>query len=254
MVLILRIIKGEIKKSKRTYGFLVSILIPIMICGLQFLIFFIKHEYFAKSGMNPWKIMGMNLFNIYGMFVMPMYVVLIAYLINFTEHRANSWKYLFCLPIPKFQIYAGKIIVLLIWLILFCTSTYLLFLLSGQLLSNLRPDIGFQDYTILDILSTTMAKMFLGSLGILAIQFFLSIYWKDFIRPVGIGLGLTIAGIILKSWDYVYIFPYAHPGLINDDFRQMDLSVATTPVIMSIIYGILFFSVGYYLLSKKEVL
>jgi len=254
MVLFLRIIHAEIKKSKRTYGLLVSILIPVLISGLQFLIFFFKHEYFDKSGMNPWKIMGMNLFNIYGMFVMPMYVVLIAYLINFTEHRANSWKHLFALPIPKFQLYAGKIAVLLIWLIIFSLCTLIFVLACGQLLSMLRPDIGFQDYTLTNVLALTILKMFLASFGILAIQFFFSIYWKDFIRPVGIGLGLTIAGIILKLWDYVYLYPYAHPSMINDDFRQVDVTIATTPVLLSIVYGVVFFTIGYYLVSKKEVL
>jgi len=254
MALFLRILKAELIKTKRTYGVLISVAIPILIIGLQFLIFFVKHEYFAKMGMNPWKIFGSNLFNLYGMLVLPMYIVLIAYLINFTEHRANSWKSLFALPIPKFQLYAGKIVILLGWMLLFSLMTFLLSLACGQLLSLVRPDIGFQDYTMIKLLGITQLKLFLSGIGILSIQFFFSIYWKDFIRPVGIGFGLTIVGFVLRLWGHSYLFPFSHPILISDDFISMEYSLFNKAVIISLLCGVVFFSIGFYLVSKKEIL
>lgn len=254
MIQFLRIIKAELKKSKGTYGFLISMLIPLLITLLQFLIFYIKHEFIAKTGMNPWKIMGTNLFNIFGIIVLPMYIVLISYLINFTEHQANSWKFLFSLPVPKFQIYSAKIVITLVWLFTFCFLTTILFFGTGQLLSILRPDIGFQDYNLNLVIVISMLKLFFTGFGILSIQFFLSIYWKDFIRPVGIGLGLTIAALILKPWDYVYLFPYSHPASIMTEFKELQIEIITTPILISFLYGIIFFSIGYYLVSRKEVL
>ncbi|NOY36286.1 MAG: ABC transporter permease subunit [Chlorobi bacterium] len=253
MKLLLRIFKAELIKTNRTYGFTISVLIPVSISFLQFFVFYIKHEYFANVGMNPWEIMGYNLFNILGIIVMPMYIVLISYLINSTEHQSNSWKYLFALPIPKFKIYAVKILITLLWLFVFCVFTNTLFILTGKLLSYLRPDIGFQDFNINGLIFLSVLKLYLTGLGILSIQFFLSIYWKDFIRPVGIGLGLTIAALILSSWDYVYVIPYSHPLSVLMDFKELNTDFITRPVLFSVFYGLLFFLLGYYMVSKKEI-
>lgn len=249
-----RLFKAELIKTRGTHGFLITLLIPLLITILQFSIFYFKHAQFAGTGMNPWGIMGRNLFNFLGIIVMPMYVVVIAYLVNFTEHQANSWKYLFALPIPKFQIYSAKSLLALLWLLLFCVLLSLLFLASGQLLSQVRPDIGFQDYTITRPFLAAMIKLFLCGVGILSIQFFLSIYWKDFIRPVGIGLGLTIAGFILSSWEHIYIFPYALPNLVGDDFSELRTHIITRPVLSSLLYGVVFFYAGYHFVSRKEIL
>lgn len=249
-----KIFKAELIKTRRTYGFLATFLIPILIAALQFSIFYFKHEYFAKSGMNPWQIMGSNLFNFLGIIVMPMYVVLISYLINFTEHQSNSWKFLFSLPLPKFKIYSGKIMVAVLWLFLFCLVTALSFLISGALLSTIRPDVGFQDYDITNPFLINIGKMFLSGFGILSIQFLMSIYWKDFIRPVGIGLAFTIAAMILSSWDYIYIFPYSHPLSIRKDFSDLNEVIFTTPILFGLAYAVIFFFAGYYLVSKKEIM
>ena len=140
------------------------------------------------------------------------------------------------------------------WLLIFCVLTTVLFLLSGALLTSIRPDIGFQDYNITTPFLISMCKMFLSGLGILSIQFLMSIYWKDFIRPVGIGLAFTITSLILSAWDYVYIFPYSHPLSIRDDFSDLSQIILTTPVLISLGYSSVFFFAGYYLVSKKEIM
>ena len=253
MLIFIRIFRAELIKTNRTYGLLISIIIPLFISLLQFLIFYFKHEYFAEIGMNPWEIMGSNLFSILGIIVMPMYIVIISYLINFTEHQSNSWKYLFALPISKLQIYAAKMVMTLFWLFIFCIILCVVFLINGQLLSILRPDIGFQDYNVIIPFLISMLKLFFSGFGILALQFFFSIYWKDFIRPVGIGLGLTIAGFILSSWDYVFLIPYAQPYLIRECFTDLNTDILTNAVLFSFLYFLVFFQAGYFLVSKQEV-
>ncbi len=250
---LLRAFQAELIKSNRTYGLLISILIPILITGLQFLIFFIKHEYFARFGFNPWKIMGDNLFNSMGLIVLPLYLILIAYLINFTEHRSGAWKYLFSLPIPKFSIYTAKILLTFLWLLIFCVLTALLFFGSGWLLIKLRPDIGFQDYNINTLIIISFIKLYLSCAGILAIQFFLSIYWKDFIRPVGIGIACVIVALILGSWKMIFIFPYSNPKLVSSSLAAQDTDIFIDSVIISIIFSVIFFIGGYFLLAKQEV-
>lgn len=250
---LIKAFQSEIIKSRRTYGLLISILIPLLISSIQFFIFFIKHEYFAKFGFNPWHIMGGNLFNSMGILVLPLYIVIIAYLINSTEHKSGAWKYIFSLPVPKFSIYSAKILMTFYWLLIFCLSTTLLFLTSGALLSKIRPDIGFQDYNSNSLIIISFIKLYISGAGILSIQFFISIYWKDFIRPVGIGVACVIVALILSSWDNIFIFPYSHPNLISKSFSAQEFDVFIRPIITSIVYSLIFFPVGYFLLSKQEV-
>lgn len=250
---IIKAFQAELIKSRRTYGFLLSIIIPVLVAVLQFLIFYFKHEYFAKIGRNPWNIMGGNLYNFNGIIILPIYLVIIAYLINFTEHRSGSWKYLFSLPVPKFTIYTAKILLVFLWMLIFCTLSTLLLYAGGYLLSVMRPDIGFQDYNSNLLIGITSIKLFISGAGILSFQFFISIYWKDFIRPVGIGVACVIIALILNSWESIYIFPYSHPKQVAESFMNKETQILIKPLFLSISYAVVFFLGGYFLLSKQEV-
>ena len=56
-----------------------------------------------------------------------------------------------------------------------------------------------------------IAKTYYSVLAITAIQYWLSLRFKNFIIPVGIGLGLLITGFIIHQWEQLYFHPYMYP-------------------------------------------
>ncbi len=109
-------------------------------------------------------------------------------------------------------------------------------------------------------------KLLLSSLGILSIQFLLSLLFRDFLKPMGIGFVLTIAGVILANagWSYTYLFPYSHPmltvrSLIHNrmgntpELPQITIDLFTKDIFVSLTVAVVVFITGYFIVLKKSV-
>jgi hypothetical protein len=108
-------------------------------------------------------------------------------------------------------------------------------------------------------------KLFLSALGILSIQFLLSLLWTDFLKPMGIGFVCFIAGVISVgvNWDYAYIIPYAHPMLALKSMMgvhkrgtpptQIVIDIFTHDVFVSLAVFAVVFVAGFFIVQKKSV-
>ena len=147
---------------------------------------------------------------------------------------------------------------------------FVLFTISfGNLLGILKPQLKFGDYSIAGLLAKLYFKLFLSSLGILSIQFLLSLLFRDFLKPMGIGFICAITGIILagNNWQYAYLFPYSHPMLtiktLTDGNHHNSAAPAGMPMItidlftkeifVSLAIAAVVFIAGYFIVLKKSV-
>ena len=64
--------------------------------------------YCARSGAVLWFNFSWAILSVMGSLLLPMLIVFIAYSVNNIEHKAETWKTLFTLPISKFSIYSAK--------------------------------------------------------------------------------------------------------------------------------------------------
>lgn len=243
--------KSELIKSKGSYIFLSSIGVSIFICGLYFLLFFFKHEDFASMGTNPWMTLAHREFNTLGL-LFPFYLMLVAYLINSIEHRSNSWKYIYTLPSPKMNFYFSKLLLLVLSVFLSISCAYIFTMFSGWVLSHIRPDIGFQDYNSNHLIFQYFAMIFIAALPILFLQFAMSIIWGNFFRSVGLGFFMYISCIIFMSWEKNYYLAYSFMFILSSSFYEMKLEFFQNVIIMSIIYSVVFITIGYFLVKRLE--
>ncbi|MDB5132911.1 MAG: family transporter protein, partial [Mucilaginibacter sp.] len=146
---------------------------------------------------------------------------------------------------------------------------FVLFTLAfGNLLGVVKPELKFSQYNIAGLLTQIYFKLFLSSLGILSIQFLLSLLFRDFLKPMGIGFVATITGVILasKDWEYAYTFPYSHPMLtiitVGEGMRSKNgptglphihVDVFSKEILVSLAIAILVFVAGYFIVLKKSV-
>jgi hypothetical protein len=106
-------------------------------------------------------------------------------------------------------------------------------------------------------------KFFLSALGILSIQFLLSLLIQDFLKPMGIGFICTITGVILASnnWQYAYLFPYSHPMLAlralgnghGPTMPHLTVNMFTNETWVSLGVAVAVFIAGYFIVLKKSV-
>ncbi len=245
-------LRSEFFKSKRTLALATTVWLPLSMAALFFGLFYLKSEDFAKTGMNPWLTLAYNLFGLYSVLILPMYAMVVAFSTNQIEHVANAWKNVFTLPYPRLTIYLAKWAFAFLLLLLFSVLLCGLIFVTGNLLAVLKPEIGFQDYSSYDLIGFLFLKFFLVVLGVFSIQFLLSFIWRDFIRPVGLGLGLTIAGAILAGWKYAWIFPYSETLRVNEQFHKDQTDLLTPELWVSLGVTAVLFAVGYVLALRRR--
>ncbi|UOE48647.1 ABC transporter permease [Mucilaginibacter sp. SMC90] len=257
--------RSEFYKSRKTLGFWASVMLPLLIGVLLFIGFYTKSERMVSMPpMMLWLQFAGAILGIMGSLVLPMYIIFIAYSVNSIEHRADTWKTLFNLPIPRWSVYAAKFFYA-VFLVFICLSLFVLFTIGfGNLLSIVKPELRFDNFHMEKELAQIYFKLFLSSLGILSIQFLLSLFWSDFLKPMGIGFICTIAGVVAasKSWEYSYLFPYAHPMVAissmlrkdqNNPSQQLQIDVFTKDVFVSLAIALVVFVAGYFIVQRKSV-
>jgi len=218
-----------------------------------------------EPGMILWVQFSGAILGVMGSLLLPMLIVFIGYSVNSIEHKADTWKTLFSLPISKFAVYSAKYFYAM-FLVFLCLTLFVLFTVSfGNLLGMIKPELKFHDYDMSGVLSQLYFKLFLSSLGILSIQFLLSLLFRDFLKPMGIGFVATITGVILvaNQWKYDYLFPYSHPMLALSALPQhhshaagsnpISVDLFTREIYISLIIAALVFIAGYFIVLKKSV-
>lgn len=255
-------LQSEFYKSRKTLAFWAAIILPLSICSAIAIGYYITDEVLKSkpTSMGLWlQYVGIAL-NVMGMLIMPFYVIFMAFSINNIEHRNDTWKTLFTQPLNKLAIYSAKyvygVIVIFLCLFLFAGFTYVF----GHLLELVRPAYKFSGYDPLLLLVKVYFKLFLSTLGILSIQFLLSLIWSDFLKPMGIGFVATILGFIMAGigWKYAYINPYSHPALALRLTNSKKGGIADFPILthdiwVGIIVAVAMFIIGYFIVSKKTI-
>lgn len=148
-------------------------------------------------------------------FLLPIGIILATGLIAQIEYKNNTWKQLHTTPQAFTTVYAAKLLVVLLMLVevfvLFNVGVYLSAVIPSLLFGGVpypRAPIPFADFW------TGNVNFFVDCLPVVALQYLLSLHFKNFLVPVGAGFAVWFLGIGLLSWEYSYLFPYNH-GAIN---------------------------------------
>lgn len=246
-------LRGEALKTKGSWGLTLSLLGPLAV-SLAIFLFLLTEPERLQGETNPWFTLGRFHFNFFFP-LYPLFAALIAYLLSKVEHRANGFKQLFSLPVPKFYFYISKLLLVLGWLAASMLLAIGLIYGMGYLLEWIYPQSAFDRFAPPAGLLLFMRNMGIALLAVLAIHFFLSIYFENFIISVGTACFLLISGMVAARWEYAYIFPYSYFSDIFWTYLTQGEVRAFTQREMWISagYAIVFFTGGYYLFAKKQI-
>lgn len=183
-------------------------------------------------------------------FLLPMGLVLATSLITQMEFRNNTWKQLHTTPQPYYIIFLAKFIVIIGMTLQFFLYFNLGFILSG-VIPSLVTDKSLPDATFpFDQFFTSNWKIFLTCLPVLAFQFLISLKFKNFLVPIGVGLMLLVGTLILVgNWDYVYLSPFSYSPLTMMSSPEMLKGVNIYN--WSVGYFIVFMIISYIMYTQK---
>lgn len=167
--------------------------------------------YWVRLFLKSWEMMSF--------FLLPMGIVLATSLIAQIEFKNNAWKQTLSTPQSLTRVFFVKLSVIFL-----LALRFFILLNAGIFLAAVIPSIVYEkvnspvdSFPVFTYLKANF-KFFIDCLPIIALQYFLSLHFKNFMISVGVGLGLVVASIFALFWEYGYLFPYSY---ITYDFMRM---------------------------------
>jgi lantibiotic transport system permease protein len=246
--LLLHSFQSEWLKKKRTAAAWLTIggavLIPAILLAARLInqdgitAAYTSGKLWQQSFYRAWQFMSVML--------LPLGLILASSLQAQIEVRNNSWKQLLATPQPYAVSFFAKQLVMLVMLlqffILFNCCLYLYAAIPALLPQAPYPaePIPFRAFLVFNL------KTFVACLPILGLQYLLSLQFRNFLAPLGAGIGLYVAGMIGINWKFGHLLPYNYAFYV---LRNSDLPITA----LAAVYFALFTSVSFVLyLTKKE--
>lgn len=258
-------LRSEFYKTRKTLAFWSAILLPLFLCSMITAGYYWHSDKIVNNtAILQWMKYATPCLGVMGTLLLPMLVIFQTFSVNNIEHRSEMWKSMFSLPLPKWSMYSAKyvyaILLTFLCLTLFATFTFIF----GHLLNVLIPALKLNQYDIAGLLYKVYLKLFLSALGIISIQFLLSLLWGDFIKSMGIGFLLTVFGIITANlgWEYAYLIPYTHPMLATESIMHqifktknmgLDFDLMGNEIYVSLAVAAITFVAGYFVVSRRSI-
>jgi hypothetical protein len=189
-------------------------------------------------------------------FLLPLGTILTTALVAQIEYKNNAWKQLHTLPVTLSTIFFSKLSVILMMLlaffVLFNLGIYLAAVVPYLVVPGVpypKGNIPYADFALQNL------EYMIVCLPIVALQYLMSLKYKNFLVPIGIGFLLWVCGLACLSWQYGYLMPYTYcmftyvksGGSARVILPTVDLRL------MAILYFIVITLISYILfVTKKE--
>jgi lantibiotic transport system permease protein len=209
--------QGEWLKKKRSLAWWLVIVGGFFTPAVVIVARLVRHaslpEIYASDAF--WTQLWTNSWESMALFFLPMGAILATSLIAQIEYRNNAWKQVHALPLNLATIYFSKFAVVLVMMVQF----FILFNL-GVYLSAVVPYllIGGVGYPKAPLPYAFFLRenllYFVDCLPIVALQYLLSLRFKNFLVAIGFGFMTWVAALASLSWKYGFVIPYTY-GMLN---------------------------------------
>ena len=196
----MKVFKAELLKLKRSKIILITTMLTLLAIyqGWDF-------ARVAKEEMEVFKsFLYQGTMTVYSWLIFPLIITIVIAMMARIEHSNNSWKHLLALPVKRGAVYVSKLIIS-IGIILYS----LLLLYVGMVLSALTLPIDSIPFMWM---AERFFMIFLSSLPIVGVIFYVSYRFTHFGAPLAIGVGLAFPSMLIANSEKYWIFyPWDYP-------------------------------------------
>jgi lantibiotic transport system permease protein len=219
--------------------------LPLIILMQRF--YFFDRLATDNASAELWSALYVHSWRFMAFFLLPMGVILVTSLVGQLEYRNNTWKQLHTTPQSLTTIFFSKLLLILVMLFLFFILFNIGIYLEGIIPALLFKNVPFPvaAFPLAKYLEGT-GKYFITCLPVIALQYLLSLQYRNFLIPVGIGLGIYVFSMMAVSWQYGFVIPYIY-SVYSMDGRHLNLIY-----IFSVAYFVVIGLVGYLLFIYKR--
>jgi hypothetical protein len=145
--------------------------------------------------------------------ILPMMGILITALVAQIEWRNNTWKQVHASPLRPAAVFFAKLAVILAMLlqlfVVLNAGVYLSAVVPALLLGHAQPAHPVPAGLFL----ARSLRFFVDCLPVVALQYALSLHFRNFMVPVGAGIGVWILTIGMFNTRVSWLIPFSYPGL-----------------------------------------
>jgi len=255
MISFIHSLQSEFLKTRRSAASWLVVLSALFMPGIVLFARIISPTttYFESKSKHIWQIVYTRNWGAMGMFFLPLAIILFTSLITNIEFKNNTWKQLHTTPQRLSTIFFAKFTVVMVMLV----QLFILFNI-GIYLSAVIPSLFLKavDYPITPypyhVFLKATAKFFVDCLPIVALQYLISLRFKNYLVPIAGGFALLVASLLALNWKYGYIVPYTYCPL-NFKENQGQVDALVNIHICAVCYFVVFTVAGYVLyITKKE--
>ena len=215
----IRSISAEFTKLKYAPIFSLIAFSLVLVCVIIFFASYMGVNDSVRLGRSPWPRNLNASLAIYSVFVLIPFIVMFVSTGVFVENQTRGWKFIYATPNVRTSIFLSKLISFLIGIFMLGVILMILTLATVYLVDLILPEYEFRYYSP-DIKSmfTGYVHAFISILGVIGIQFFLSLRVQGFLIPMSFGVLMFIAGLIISTTDkpLALYSPYSYPGIVKD--------------------------------------
>jgi len=224
---------------------------PSVVVALNFVMLLDRGAQYLTEADSAWQALAQNVLLFWALLMLPLFVTLETALLGSVDHGSQQWKHLYALSIPRWAIYAAKLVSAVM---LIGASTLVLWgetIAAGLLLRTLKPDIALGLPVPALELGQPMLLTFLIAWCIIAVHQFVALRWPSFTFAIGFGIATAVINfMVIQSEKWSKFFPWSWPGYAimkeNADFLPVALG-------LGLVGGVLIGLSGMWIVSRQEV-
>ncbi|MBB6108710.1 hypothetical protein SAMN05421821_10255 [Mucilaginibacter lappiensis] len=241
----------ELVKLKNTFALWLTLFGALFLPLLLFTSYlFEAKEFLPAPNVNPWYDYLLRTFNGCCFFSLGFILLIIGQILNI-EHKANSWKHLFTLPVSRDKLYFNKLALVFAVIITFFLLYFIFAITAGHLLGRIDPPLGFSHGAVPNgYILRFLLDFFVSIIPMIILQYWICIRLKNLVTSLGLGLFGLLMGLLLKNWDHIIYLPYATSfQMLN--YKETDVLNRQNFYWVNAVYSCLFLALSYKDFGKR---
>ena len=204
-----RALSAECIKLKRSLALWLTLLTPGALVFIEAAGATQNQGRLMKSGVNLWALMFEELFTIWVVLILPLFITLETALLGQLEHSNRTWKVVHAQPVSRWATLAAKQVIgtgfVVMGMILLVGLTFV----GGAVLELILPEFTMTGPIPWEEMFQQIGIATLASGIIIAFHTWIGLRSRSFVVASAIGIGMTIAGLILTGLEWTYYFPWS---------------------------------------------
>lgn len=204
-------------------------------------------EFWNELWRSSWESMAI--------FFLPLGAILITSLLAQMEFKNNAWKQVHTSPLSLSDIFFSKLTIGLLLLVEFVLLFNIAIYVSGVLPSLAVRGVPYPSAAIpLSRFLKQDLSFLLACLPIVTGQYLISLRFRNFLVPVGIGFMAWVGALAALPWKYGYLIPYSYTILryLTVSGTKKAFIPAADIHLWAAGYSLLFVSAGFILFATKR--